>query len=1119
MWRWVAGVVSAVVAIIITVKFFSTALPLLNLSITMDRSQAINKAQEFAHQYQLGPATYYQAASFSTDSHTKTFIELKAGGTEELIKVMTNHWYELYTWQVRHVQEFNHHEILFYFTPDGRLYGFFETLSEDEVGTNTDETAAQLIGQEFAQKLCSIDFSLYNIIQKSRKTAPSQRVDHTFTYERTDQKLGENGLYQLTITVSGNKCTGIVHSVKVPDDFDRTYQEIRSSNNTIAWGASFFTFLIYLLICIGFGLVLAFKKKDSNRKWCIAWGIGIGATQALVFLNQLPLLWMAYNSTISYSSFFLQMIVICLISLLTGIIQYSAIILGAYALTCAAFKNQIPLFNYWNSRWASSTCIAIQTVGCYWMVCFLILYVVLFYLCTTRLFGWWIPADALANPNILATYIPWFSAIAYSLKAGFIEECLFRAAPLSCAALLGNRLGKRKLCIAIAFIVQVLVFGAAHANYPGLPSYSRLIELIVPSCIFGGMYLMYGLFSAITTHTIYDIILFSLPIFVSSTSYINQASIIFITAIPLLIIIRSRYKTGEWFESVPEINLDEQSHIDDVNQKTKSIKNFFPHKESFSKKKIIFFSIAAFSTTLLCFLVWPRTHHAEKISISRLDAIDIARKELKSRSVEISSEWTPLVRLFDSYINDADQKISNLFVWQTTNKEIYESLLHEQYLMPPSWQVRFVRFSGTITQRSEEYCVYIKGDGQVFRVQHTVAQSTEVPSLLETEARELAYKELIDLHHLNKEEIEEISVESFKEPARIDWLFIFKNKSASELLSTGQARIYVIITGNTVSDSKRYIHVPEEWSRNYNGKELVNATQTILFLLCTLLILVFFWIRGIPYLPFKPLYIKSIVLFMIIALLLQYINLYNVIPALTGIFNTTEPYTHQLFRYMSSFILSKSVVIIICISLFIAATNPLPVQSLTVPLYFIGLGCGAILAATSVFTLILFPSYAPVWPAFAGLDFYSPLYVILFSALRIYFGYLAALFALFCLLHVYSDNSRIKTVLFSLLFFTFFMNALQTGGIDSTANITLLTIILRATIFGFVFALLYETILKYKLVLLLPTIVGYLLFSTLQQLYFNAIPNSFMIYTLVITILLIVSITIPYLLRRLNNYN
>ena len=126
---------------------------------------------------------------------------------------------------------------------------------------------------------------------------------------------------------------------------------------------------------------------------------------------------------------------------------------------------------------------------------------------------------------MLATYVPWLSAIANSLQAGFWEECLFRAVPIAGAALIGDRFGKRGLFLVIAFVVQAVIFGAGHAPYPTQPSYARPVELILPSIGFGLLYLYFGLLPGIVLHFAFDVVWFALPIFLAEAPgiWVQQA--------------------------------------------------------------------------------------------------------------------------------------------------------------------------------------------------------------------------------------------------------------------------------------------------------------------------------------------------------------------------------------------------------------------------------------------------------------------------------------------------------------------------------------------------------------------------------------------------------------------
>src|SRR5690606_15282366 len=209
----------------------------------------------------------------------------------------------------------------------------------------------------------------------------------------------------------------------------------------------------------------------------------IAITSTLAAINQLPFLWMHYHTAIASHLFLIQIFLSFFINLLVQILSLTIIIMTAESLTRRAFGNHPQLWSLWLPVNRSSYAVLGRTIGAYLLVGFNCAFVIAFYLISTRYFGWWTPSEMIFDPNILATYLPWLAPLALSLQAGFMEECLFRAIPLAGAALLGQRFGKKNIWIGAAFILQALVFGAAHANYPTQPAYGRLIELLIPSFI------------------------------------------------------------------------------------------------------------------------------------------------------------------------------------------------------------------------------------------------------------------------------------------------------------------------------------------------------------------------------------------------------------------------------------------------------------------------------------------------------------------------------------------------------------------------------------------------------------------------------------------------------------
>src|SRR5262249_41263086 len=154
-----------------------------------------------------------------------------------------------------------------------------------------------------------------------------------------------------------------------------------------------------------------------------------------------------------------------------------------------------------------------RTAGGYLFVPIELAIIAGFYFVTNRYFGWWQPSESLSDPNILGSALPALAPIGMALQAGFMEECLFRAVPLSLAALIGERLGHRRMAIGLTLVLQAVVFGAAHANYPGFPAYSRLVELIGPGLIWGLIFLRFGLLPTVILHAVFDLVLMSIPVF------------------------------------------------------------------------------------------------------------------------------------------------------------------------------------------------------------------------------------------------------------------------------------------------------------------------------------------------------------------------------------------------------------------------------------------------------------------------------------------------------------------------------------------------------------------------------------------------------------------------------
>ena len=723
---WSIFAIVSVGATFFSFHYFSHTFPIVNLNIRMSRSKALADAAALAQQYKLGPTEYRQSALFDTDSTVQTYVELEAGGADAFNGMVTGTLYSPYTWQVRHVKPFETNELVVRFKPDGTTYGFVETIAEETAGAALSPEEAEVIARQQAHSSWHINFDEYTRVEISKETRPNGRIDHTFVYERPNMRIGK-APYRLRLVVSGDKLTELTHFVKVPEEFVHHYQEMRSANNTVAHAAQLAMMILYILGIGLVGLYYILRKRYLIWKAPLLWGLVTALLTACASLSNFPLLWFNYTTTSPVHTFIIQYLFLIGVGFIFTLLFNTTVFMIAESLTRLALPEQGQLWKTWTLSGGSSWSVLGRTLAGYLLVPLYFADTVIFYRITMRYLGWWTPAAQLTNPNILASYLPWVNAVAPSLSAGFLEECLFRAFPLAAAILLGRRYGKQNWWIAGAFIIQILIFGAAHANYATQPAYARLVELVIFSTLMGIIYLKFGLLIGIISHAVYDLVWFSLPLFISCAPYawINKLFVILVGLIPLAIVLLRRIQWGPWHQLAasdynkswqPEpVNPQQPRTIEPIKARNFSRSHFCA---------IIGAGIIGFGFWLLCTRF---SSDAPALKLDRLNAKKTSLAELAKRNHQLNDNWTALgyVTVFNSPMTThklpgASSVDQHRFIWQKGGPALYKTLLGS-YLEPAHWDVRFIRFNGSVKDRSEEYFTSI-GDSAIFRMQHTLPE-------------------------------------------------------------------------------------------------------------------------------------------------------------------------------------------------------------------------------------------------------------------------------------------------------------------------------------------------------------------------------------------------------------
>ncbi len=955
---WILLVVVCVGAAVYSWHFFPRAFPIVNVELTMDRTAALDSARAQAEELDLGPDGFRQAAEFRQDSEVQTFVELEGGGKDAFRRMIESDRYQPYQWVVRHFQEQEPREAEFRFTPDGVPYGFEEQWPEDAPGPALAPDSARTIAEQNATRHWQVDLSHYELISSSQETRPSDRVDHTFVYERPDVQLGD-GRYRLRLGVSGSALSEVTRFVHVPEAFSRRYQEMRSANSTINVGGLVAVGLLYVLGGCLFGLFWLLRRGALKWRMALLWGGIVGGLQLLASLNQLPLAWMGYDTALPAQSFLLQQVLIAVVSAVGMGLLVTVSFMAAEGLTRVAFGHHPRLWRVWNPEAAGSTTILGHTVAGYLLVAMFFAYNVTLYFYAQEMLGWWTPSDLLFNPDILAQYAPWLPPIANALQAGFWEECLFRAVPLAGAALIGDRWGGRRWWIGGALVLQAIIFGAGHAGYSAQPAYARVVELILPSLGFGLLYLAYGLLPAIVLHFAYDVVWMALPIFVSSAPgiWISQGLVVGLTLVPLLVVAYGRLHTGRWIPLPERFYNRSWSPSEEANTEPAPL----PIPAGLSRRTVGALAVAG----LVGLGAWVGstsfTTPEIPLSMTRSDAETTARSMLEAEGVDLSA-WTMASAVQTPNGTDDD------FVWQEGGPEAYRQLMGT-FLSGPYWRVRFYTFEGPVEERAEEYRVHLAPGSDRQEIVHRLPEAAPGDSLSEPAARSLADSVIQARYDRNPAQLERVGAEPTARPNRRDWTFTYADTTGYPL-DQGEARLQVELAGSEVTDASTFIHVPEAWSRDARRRSTqMQIVNLVTGLLAFLILLggagwgIVYWAQG----SFRPW------TFLVVAggvFLLMAAGAANNWPATVAGFNTAQPYLNQVLLtllgslFAAAFVSGGMGLIAGVTHARIGGNKPIALRRPIVG----GLGAGVLAAGLLALTGYVGPSLSPSWSSYGALD-------------------------------------------------------------------------------------------------------------------------------------------------------
>lgn len=821
---WVVLLALSLLCAFTVFRYFGQAFSVLDLDVRFSREQAVEAARHLAAERKLAsvPPTD-SAVAFGGDATVQTFVELAGGGKDALKPLLGGDEFTLYRWRVRLFTPGEEREVQFAFTPDGRPAGFFVRVPEREPGPALAADDARALAVATASRDWQVDFSRYRALDASSVTRPGGRVDHEFIYERlpgTAPAFGD-GRLRLRLLVAGDRLVQLQRFFHVPEAFVRRYETMRSANNTIATFASVTAGLLYGLGGCLLGLIWLMRRREVRWRPAAKWAALVAVLITGMALSAIPGSWFGYDTATSAAAHRYGRIAQAAIGGVLTWLVLTVIFATAEGLGRMAFGSHPQLWRTWHRPAANSGAIWGRTLAGYAWIGFELAFIAGFYFLVQRHLGWWSPSDAIVDPNILGTAQPWIAPVAMALQAGTMEEALFRAVPLAGAALIGRRFGRERLFVVIALVVQAVVFGCAHANYPGQPAYARPVELFVPSLVWGLVYLRYGLVPGMLFHFGFDLVLMSMPLFVTDVPGIafDRAMVVAVFAFPLLVLVVQRLRAGR-FVVLPAsernaagrepMRTPAEDVVLDAVDKPRATAGASISRGS--RLALVAMALVGIAGTVA---VARKPYDAPPLAIDRDQAIALAERALGSRGVVLDARWHRSARSQAV----ADAGIAR-FVYREGGADLYRRLIGN-LLPPPHWEVRFARFDGDVTEREAWRVVVVDDRGPpdgIRVIEHVVPEARAGARLTEVEARAIADNALAAWFHRAASTWRPVSAASADRPARTDWNFVYADPGLA-LPAGAEARAVVQIDGDQVSGIGRRVFIPDAWQRQERQRD------------------------------------------------------------------------------------------------------------------------------------------------------------------------------------------------------------------------------------------------------------------------------------------------------------
>ena len=824
----VAGIIGALFAY----KYFFRAFPEASVNFKVSREEAQSGARNFVTGMGEPLEGYKSSIIFEVDENAKVYLERELG-LQQANKLMSsdlNIWY----WEARFFKPLQEEEFKVKVNPSGQIVGYEHRIEEARSGASLDRARALAAAQTYLTRRLGLNPSGWDLLpEEANSTKRPNRLDWSFTWEKHGFKA-KDAPYRVQVSLLGDRVGDSEEFLKVPEAWERSYEKLRSGNNTLE---SLFVipYVLLLAVAVRYAMNLT-KTGQTSWRGALILGAVVATLLILQNLNDGPQWSADYKTTDSYSSFLLTRFGLAiLLSVLTAL-TVTLVLPAAEPLYRIAQPDRLQLSQVLSVRGLRSREFFSATVVGVCLAAAHIGFIVAFYIVA----GWrgaWAPQE-LNFDNSVNTAFPWISGAAIGLLASTNEEFTFRLFAIPFFA----RFTRSKW---IAVIVPAFLWGFLHSNYPQEPAYIRGIEIGIIGIVAGLVMLRWGILATLVWHYTVDASLVGLLLVRSNSLYFKVSGVVVGLAAlaPLAFagvsyLVRGRFESDEDLLNraapIPEADLASEPLISTQTQSRRY--------EALAPGLLAFLAVCLLAGGFLAWRLKPQSvGDYLKLSIDARSARSSADQIIRGRGVDPN-----LYRRASVFVG-----ITNPVTNEFLRERMGIAQLNEMYAakVPGAvWQVRYFNDGQT-----EEYSIKLNPDGSPLAIHHKLPEDAHGASLTKEEAIARAEKFLSQAKKVDLSKWSLIEAESDKRRNRIDheltWQQIAPVDDGSavstESMGHAYARMKVAVLGDEVNDYKEsyyrkpdsrveledkeggtlwiYIKIPDEWRRKQSEITFVRA--------------------------------------------------------------------------------------------------------------------------------------------------------------------------------------------------------------------------------------------------------------------------------------------------------